>query len=907
MAAPTNTYNSVLELYLGQVPDGIEDPIVYQELLDLHNAIEAILTHSDGNDTPTHDDLEGVTPDQHHPQLHTLPSHTDVNFSGDPTLQTGHGIWYDGVAGEWRNRTSATETWPTGLADGGELNIGGPIIFSEDFDAADIPVFSDTFDRTLPAPWSPSNGNPILTIDAQRLSIEATTTNARSLLSTTTGIVITDNWYTFTASVGADSDWNGRVIGGPASYGQVDTFDTSVILIGASKTITFISLANTIFIQTLPFEVPVAGEKQFYDNVFIDYVPALDGWLPIDAESLVSVVNGRLRLENGDATVALVGKEFVVLPASSYRIEIDNPTPLNGGALLVGTALGAQDVNASVALNAGLNIIEFTTVAETSVFLSLNTNSITTAVQREFDNITVKNANGIEVLAGLGAVIDGYTTPLAPPILKGLSWPQLNELITAAPSVAGSVVWFSITDTGVPADPSDLGGIPLFVGEINQFAQPPNPTLSRQEIFLGTALHNGVEWKEVSNPKVINQAAETLREIATTVLQLSTIISGGAVSEQTSFALDQAEGVIWENNRNWHNDKSDPNRETLPASTPISFQYVTQDFSDVETPTTAIDPIRYDDGSATPVPVPGPANAATIQKLYLDPANNYWVLWGQFVYPNFLTAQAHLNADLATSVIPFILQNSILLGFAIVENAKNDWDANEAVFVPTGGKAGAGGGGTPITDHDNLNGITPDNHHNQVHLLYGSDHSDINTTDTLDLGDVLMYNGTVWVPFDALDTFVAAGYGGIVQSTPVGLLNINATEQTIPADTVVITVPKAVTQDLAGNGIRFGFSGVWMFNVSFSIVHDESNASRQFLVEIFNVDLSVVTGVTVVAVARNQPGTNMSVSAMIEVSLAVVDDLFVVRLVSPSDIIAAVTLVDYQLSVSLVSELTVIP
>ena len=62
MAAPINTYNSILELFLAQVPEGIEDPVVYQALLDLHNALEAVLTFSTENDTPSHNDLIDVTP-----------------------------------------------------------------------------------------------------------------------------------------------------------------------------------------------------------------------------------------------------------------------------------------------------------------------------------------------------------------------------------------------------------------------------------------------------------------------------------------------------------------------------------------------------------------------------------------------------------------------------------------------------------------------------------------------------------------------------------------------------------------------------------------------------------------------------------------------------------------------------
>jgi len=49
MSAPINTYDSNTKLSLGNVPD-IEDPRIYEALLDIHNALEAILSASDDGD-----------------------------------------------------------------------------------------------------------------------------------------------------------------------------------------------------------------------------------------------------------------------------------------------------------------------------------------------------------------------------------------------------------------------------------------------------------------------------------------------------------------------------------------------------------------------------------------------------------------------------------------------------------------------------------------------------------------------------------------------------------------------------------------------------------------------------------------------------------------------------------------
>jgi len=49
MAAPINTYNSVTNLSLGNIPQ-VDDPVIYQALLDVHNALEILVTEVDDVD-----------------------------------------------------------------------------------------------------------------------------------------------------------------------------------------------------------------------------------------------------------------------------------------------------------------------------------------------------------------------------------------------------------------------------------------------------------------------------------------------------------------------------------------------------------------------------------------------------------------------------------------------------------------------------------------------------------------------------------------------------------------------------------------------------------------------------------------------------------------------------------------
>ena len=535
-------------------------------------------------------------------------------------------------------------------------------------------------------------------------------------------------------------------------------------------------------------------------------------------------------------------------------------------------------------------------------------------------------ADDIEVITGVGVVMDAYTNPLEVPIAKILAWDQINTPITAAPSTAGSVVWFSIQDTGTPYTIPEFGGIPAFFGQLAQYAVPPSPTLARQEIFLGVAVHNGIEWKEISNPKVIDQAAETLREFLINVMGPSFIIQGGNVAESGTFSLDQSDGVIWENNRNWHVDKSNPNREALPASAPISFQYVNQDFTSVGAPVTEVDPTMYDDGSPAPVPVPLPANNTTIQKLYLDPANNYWMLWGQIIYPSFFAAEASISADLSNSVIPFILQNSILLGYVVVEQQNNQWDIDEAVFIPAvGGGGQSGGGGTPITTFVNLTdtpasyasnagknpivnpGETALEYSSAVHKLYGDDvdglnqHDDVDHTNPPVTGSAIVYVESL-SKWTSLAIFSTAAYGGIRQAADVVLPDIGIGWTTLLAELPSLTTSRGITQDFANNGIRFNTEGVFSIGVTFAISHNESNASRTINVRIFNSTLGTGADASEIGIARNQPITNYSATLLVDIDTAILGDLFQIQIGGTTDTLLNVVELTFGFITNAVSE-----
>lgn len=286
--------------------------------------------------------------------------------------------------------------------------------------------------------------------------------------------------------------------------------------------------------------------------------------------------------------------------------------------------------------------------------------------------------NDIEVLAGTGVIVDSYTTPDVAPVTTPLSWPQINTPITASPASAGSFVFFTMS--------ADIGGLPgpvagTTLGVLKQYNVVPTQDVQRDEIRLGVALHNGSVWNEVSTCSVINASAHTLLEYMLAVFGPTYVIDGGVVTQGAAFTVDQGAGTIWEPFRNWHVDKKNPHREALPAATGIQWRYVNRDFSSVGALTSTVDPSMYDP-AGTVIAVPTPTGTATVQRLYVDPADNYWMLWGQEASQNAQEAASRLPDR---AVINLLLDNCWLLARLVVSTGQSDWDDDQAfmVYPPT--------------------------------------------------------------------------------------------------------------------------------------------------------------------------------------------------------------------------------
>ncbi len=498
--------------------------------------------------------------------------------------------------------------------------------------------------------------------------------------------------------------------------------------------------------------------------------------------------------------------------------------------------------------------------------------------------------NDVEILEGFGVVIDSYTVPDAVPTHAVVAWDQINEPITAAPATAGSVVFLTIFNTLVPDTP--VNNIPVFVGALRQYDALPTPSVLRDELLLGAVLHDGDDWGDVSFPKVINNTAESLWDVMTSVVGPLIIIDGGGVSEAPLYTLDQAEGTIWQLNRNWQNDHKDPHREPIPQTTGIQWKYTNRDFSDVTALTGTVDDATYDN-DGTVEAIPGGGNAATIQRLYLDPDSNFWVLWGQEVFDNAQEAASRINSPIE---VPQLLASSFLLGYIVTEKGKTDWDPDESFFIQ-GGSAGTGAPAVPITNHNDLLLRDAANTHPLESLV------DMElVTPPFEVGDGIVWTGSKW---EALKLWVAAGYGGITQETPTGIGDIGGgilNWETLVADTISTAVPRGVDQLLATNALSLNAAGVWSVSVSFSISHNEVNSSRQFSIRIFDITSASAGKATLIGIGRNSGVTTFATTFLLDITPGQTGDDWRIEVGGTADNITGVDENSYAFNANLVSE-----
>jgi len=120
---------------------------------------------------------------------------------------------------------------------------------------------------------------------------------------------------------------------------------------------------------------------------------------------------------------------------------------------------------------------------------------------------------------------------------------------------------------------------------------------------------------------------------------------------------------------------------------------------------------------------------------------------------------------------------------------------------------------------------------------------------------------------------VPAGYGGGRQIAPFAFTIPTVTYNPLRFDTLSPSTERGVIFNTALNEIEFTEKGVWTLMVFFSLQgHNSDNGGRVFTIRAYNVTQSIAGNGVVVGVGRNVQDTFVSISYLIEITQANIDN-----------------------------------
>jgi len=142
-------------------------------------------------------------------------------------------------------------------------------------------------------------------------------------------------------------------------------------------------------------------------------------------------------------------------------------------------------------------------------------------------------------------------------------------------------------------------------------------------------------------------------------------------------------------------------------------------------------------------------------------------------------------------------------------------------------------------------------------------------------GDWQQLANELWVSHN----FVVASFASLVDTTtPSAFPDIGLTYQTINAFDAEAVTSKGAVASIPNASIAPGYQGVWQMTLILSLSHNESNSGRFTYVRSYNLTDAIPDSNPVyVPIARNQPGTLMAISILLEILPADVNKEFVIQ------------------------------
>tara|TARA_A100000171_G_C2140369_1_gene154932 strand:- start:3566 stop:5062 length:1497 start_codon:yes stop_codon:yes gene_type:complete len=298
--------------------------------------------------------------------------------------------------------------------------------------------------------------------------------------------------------------------------------------------------------------------------------------------------------------------------------------------------------------------------------------------------INGSDATTIDIEAGSGVVIDNYTNPGIPDVVK-VTWPAFTGI--EVDSLLTNFTSYIAVDRG---------------GNIVQLADAITATDRRNFIILCVLAHtNNVVVETVANfpppaydvPHLVIDFADSVGIINRSGNQFS---ANGA-----NLKVNKSAGESFRIGSNWNNSSIVPNITTDTAQTAPTMFFSYRDGSGGWVPPPfddEINPGKYDDGSGTLANVSG--GSWTIQRLFFEPiGEDIIIAYGQNTYNSQTAAEAAIFGE--TFIKNPVLNDTSFRGYLLVKgNATDLSNSGQAKFIAAD-KLGSGpsvGTSTATTD-----------------------------------------------------------------------------------------------------------------------------------------------------------------------------------------------------------------
>lgn len=383
-------------------------------------------------------------------------------------------------------------------------------------------------------------------------------------------------------------------------------------------------------------------------------------------------------LVDGEATITVPATDAAGVTPSGRSLQVD--ITLTSGwarryAIEVATGVGTLELSdIAPALSAAAVTTYATQVALDATNAEVDDLGSTvqsTGITWGFEMSDSGTPATIAIAAGVGYVVD--ETDPAIPVITRVEEDARTAVLDAA-SQARVLTWWLMDADGV----------------LTQQAAEPTPQERREFIVLGRTAYNPLTglllgFKNIRT--MLRQQANVVVDLMDALGPFS-INTGNRISPVSgTLSFNKTTGLVFLRGSAHDDEPNNPNEGSTPAQTPAQFRRITQTTAAVTPLFTTLDVGNYDlNGTVTAVT--GGTNSATIQRVWLTPADNtadqISVTYGQSVYSSLTNA---INSIGTSTFVPNpgLSSLSALIGYiAVIRTATNLADTTQATFVIAG-------------------------------------------------------------------------------------------------------------------------------------------------------------------------------------------------------------------------------